>query len=83
VVAVAALALTLPLATLGLREWRTAGWLLLVTGVVLIGARLAAELTAAAEGGGFRAMLGGSSGAVALPMAIGGLLFLAARSTPR
>jgi hypothetical protein len=82
VAAVAALALVVPLAFLGLRQWRTAGWLLVLTGVVLIGARLAPELAAAGESGGLRAMLGGSSGAVAVPMIIGGLLFLTARSTP-
>lgn len=81
VAAVAALALVVPLAVLGLSEWRTAGWLLVLVGVVLIGARLAAELSAAGEGGGFRAMVGGSSGVVALPMIIGGLLFLTARSS--
>lgn len=80
VVTVAALALTVPLAFLGLRAWRTAGWLLVVAGVVIWGARLVSELVAAGGGGGLRAMLGGSSGAVALPMIIGGLLFLTARA---
>lgn len=82
VAAVVALAVVVPLAFLGLREWRTAGWLLVLAGVVLLGARLAAELTASGEVGGFRALLGGSSGAVAVPMIIGGLLFLMAPSTP-
>src|SRR5450830_1465174 len=80
VVAIAALVVAVPLAFLGLRSARLGGWLLVVAGmapVVEIVARLL-------RGGGGGLHLGGSSGVVAVPLILVGLLFLlGAFSGPR
>src|SRR5450830_1732461 len=80
VVAIAALVIAVPLAFLGLRRARLGGWLLVVAGmapVVEIVARLV-------RGGGGGLHLGGSSGVVAVPLILVGLLFLlGAVSGPR
>lgn len=75
VVSVAVLAVAVPLAFLGLREPRWAGWLLLVAGVLPIAERM---VHAVAAGDPIPVGLGGSAGAVALPVIIGGLFFLLA-----
>jgi hypothetical protein len=72
VVAIAALVIAVPLAFLGLRSARLGGWLLVAAGlapVVEIVARVV-------RGGGGGLHLGGSSGVVALPLILVGLLFL-------
>ncbi|HEY5553785.1 MAG TPA: hypothetical protein VIK43_02525 [Cellulomonas sp.] len=80
VVAIAALVIAVPLAFLGLRSARLGGWLLVAAGmapVVEIVARVV-------RGGGGGLHLGGSSGVVALPLILVGLLFLlGAISGPR
>src|SRR5450830_2378 len=80
VVAIAALVIAVPLAFLGLRSARLGGWLLVAAGmapVVEIVARVV-------RGGGGGLHLGGSSGVVALPLILVGLLFLlGAVSGPR
>lgn len=75
VVSVAVLAVAVPLAFLGLREPRAAGWLLLVAGVLPIAERMVHSVAA---GDPIGAGLGGSAGVVALPVLIGGLCFLLA-----
>lgn len=79
VVAVTVLVFVAPLAVLGLLDAGYAAALLLVAGVVPLVARYIALWTAVeGEGPGGMALLGGSSGAVAIPTIVAGLLFLAA-----
>ncbi|WP_329675588.1 hypothetical protein [Cellulomonas sp.] len=80
VVAIAALVVAVPLAFLGLRSARLGGWLLVAAGMAPV-----VEIVArAVRGGGGGLHLGGSSGVVAVPLILVGLLFLlAAISGPR
>ncbi|QNN51435.1 hypothetical protein [Nocardioides mesophilus] len=71
--AATALTLVAPLALLGRRDPRTAGQLLVLVGLAPVVALTARSLTGGAGAGG---SLGGSSGAVALPMVLGGLVLL-------
>lgn len=80
VVAIAALVIAVPLAFLGLRRARLGGWLLVVAGM----APLVEIVARVLRGGGSGLHLGGSSGVVAVPLILVGLLFLlGAISGPR
>jgi|SRR5665647_1835302 len=72
VVAIAALVIAVPLAFLGLRSARLGGWLLVAAGMAPVVEIVASVL----RGGGGGLHLGGSSGVVALPLILVGLLFL-------
>lgn len=73
VAAIAVLVLAVALAVLGLRHTALTAMLLLALGAAQLLATLLDQ-----PGGGPRLHLGGSSGAVVLPVLIGGLLFLVA-----
>jgi hypothetical protein len=80
VVAIAALVIAVPLAFVGLRSARLGGWLLVAAGLAAVVEIVARVL----RGGGGGLHLGGSSGVVALPLILVGLLFLlGAVSGPR
>lgn len=78
---IAIFAVAIPCGVLGARRTVAAGWLLLAGGavqIVLSFARFAGH-----EGPGFRAALGGSSGAMVLPYLVLGALFLAVAAAER
>jgi len=83
VVAIAALVIAVPLAFLGLRSARLGGWLLVAAGMAPV-VEIVARVVRVVRGGGGGLHLGGSSGVVALPLILVGLLFLlGAVSGPR
>src|SRR5450830_515320 len=82
VVAIAALVIAVPLAFVGLRSARLGGWLLVAAGMAPVVEIVARVLRGGGGGGGLH--LGGSSGVVAVPLILVGLLFLlGAISGPR
>ncbi|WP_146192403.1 hypothetical protein [Cellulomonas sp. WB94] len=79
VVAIAALVIAVPLAFLGLRSARAGGWLLVAAGIAPV-VEIVARVVRGAGGG---LHLGGSSGVVALPLILVGLLFLLGATSGR
>lgn len=78
-VAIAAIAISIPLAVLGLNRPIAAGLMLLATGVVTMAELFITAATHAdGGGGGIGFALGGSSGSAALPALMIGTLFLVA-----